>query len=61
MNVRRAVLFVKIVTAFILKGNELGDEQERRVLSGRLFLSGSEGRPLSRSPVTGREDPAEGH
>jgi len=27
MNVRRAVLFVKIVTAFILKGNELGDEE----------------------------------
>lgn len=49
MNVRRAVLFVKIVTAFILKGDELGDEQEGAVLSGRLFLSASEGRPLSRS------------
>lgn len=37
VNVRRAVLFVKIVTAFILKGNELGDEEERQVLSGECF------------------------
>lgn len=37
MNVRRAVLFVKIVTAFILKGNEIGDEEECQVLSGKCF------------------------